>query len=135
MEPSQITSVSCNGRTGLFKFKKGDQDNARVILTIRYPNQFQMYTATHSSLLHTITCLIIQTPQSRSKSTRLCLTSSTYSLEPEHHQRITANTSTSRLFTHGKEMSMFSTKKFHTDDVNLSRISIDWLTRQFISFS
>lgn len=83
-----------------------------------------MCVATRSSLLHTMTCLIMQTPQSRSKSTRLCLTSSNHSLEPEYHQRITANTSTSWLFTHGKETSMFSTQKFHTYDVNLYRIII-----------
>ena len=83
-----------------------------------------MCVATRSSLLHTLTCLIMQTPQSRSKSTRLCLTSSNHSLEPEYHQRITANTSTSWLFTHGKETPMFSTQKFHTYDVNLYRIII-----------
>ena len=83
-----------------------------------------MCVATRSSLLHILTCLIMQTPQSRSKSTRLCLTSSNHSLEPEYHQRITANTSTSWLFTHGKETPMFSTQKFHTYDVNLYRIII-----------
>lgn len=83
-----------------------------------------MCVATRSSLLHTLTCLIMQTPQSRSKSTWLCLTSSNHSLEPEYHQRITANTSTSWLFTHGKEAPMFSTQKFHTYDINLYRIII-----------